>query len=35
VLLEFVPGAVVEALPDDTVGEGADVVIVLGTGYEE
>jgi hypothetical protein len=35
VLLEFIPGAQVEALPDETVGEGADVVIILGTGYEE
>ena len=35
VLLEQVPGATVEPLPDDTVGEGADVVIVLGTGYTE
>jgi hypothetical protein len=35
VLLEFVPGARVEPLPDEGVGEGADVVIILGTGYEE
>ncbi len=34
-LLEFVPGATVEPLPDDTLQEGADVVVVLGTGYTE
>ncbi len=34
-LLTFMPGADVEALPDSTVGEGADIVMVLGTGYEE
>ncbi len=35
ILLEFLPGAVVEPLPDETIGEGADIVMVLGTGYEE
>jgi LytR cell envelope-related transcriptional attenuator len=35
VVLQFVPGARVEPLPDEDVGEGADVVIILGTGYEE
>lgn len=35
VLLDFIPGAVVEPLPDDAVGEGADIVMVLGTGYQE
>lgn len=35
VLLEFIPEARVEEIPDSTIGEGADVVIVLGTGYEE
>ncbi|HEX9763235.1 MAG TPA: LytR C-terminal domain-containing protein [Acidimicrobiia bacterium] len=35
VLLEFIPGATVEALPSADVGEAADVVIILGTGYEE
>ncbi len=34
-LLDFIPGAVVEALPDDSLGEGADIVMVLGTGYQE
>lgn len=34
-LLEFVAGAQVEEIPDPTIGEGADVVIVLGTGYQE
>lgn len=34
-LVEFVPGATVEALPDETLQEGADVVVVLGTGYTE
>ena len=34
-LLEFMPGATVEPLPDDTIGEGADIVMVLGTGYQE
>lgn len=35
VLLEFIPEARVEEISDPTVGQGADVVIVLGTGYEE
>ncbi len=34
-LLEFVPGATVEPLPDEALQEGADVVLVLGTGYTE
>lgn len=34
-LLAFIPGATVEALPDATLAEGADVVIMLGAGYEE
>lgn len=34
-MVEFLPGASVEPLPDDSIGEGADVVIVLGTGYAE
>lgn len=34
-LLEFMPGATVEPIPDDTIGEGADIVMVLGTGYQE
>ena len=34
-LLEFVPGATVEPLPDGTLQEGADVILVLGTGYTE
>lgn len=34
-LIEFVPSAEVEPLPDESIGEGADVVMVLGTGYEE
>lgn len=35
VLLDFIPGALVEALPDESLGEGADIVMVLGTGYQE
>lgn len=35
VLLEFLEGAMVEPLPDETLAEGADIVMVLGTGYEE
>jgi hypothetical protein len=35
VLVELVPGATVEPLPDETLQEGADVVLVLGTGYTE
>lgn len=34
-LLDFLPGATVEPLPDETLQEGADVVLVLGTGYTE
>lgn len=34
-LVEFLPGATVERLPDDTLREGADVILVLGTGYTE
>jgi cytoskeletal protein RodZ len=35
VILEFLPGADVEPIPDESIGEGADVVLVLGTGYSE
>lgn len=35
VILEFLPGATVEPIPDESIGEGADVVLVLGTGYSE
>lgn len=35
VLVEFLPGATVEPIPDETLQEGADVVVVLGTGYTE
>lgn len=34
-LLDFLPGATVEPLPDETLQEGADVILVLGTGYTE
>lgn len=34
-LLDFLDGAVVEPLPDETLAEGADVIVVLGTGYTE
>ena len=34
-LLEFVPDARVEPLLDDSLQPGADVVMILGTGYEE
>ncbi|HEX6219735.1 MAG TPA: LytR C-terminal domain-containing protein [Acidimicrobiia bacterium] len=34
-LVEFLEGAQVEPLPDEAIGEGADVVLVLGTGYTE
>lgn len=34
-LIEFVPGADVEPIPDETLEEGADIVLVLGTGYTE
>ena len=33
-LLEFLPDARVEPLPDDSLQPGADVVMILGTGYE-
>ncbi len=35
VLVELVSGASVEPLPDQSLQEGADVVLVLGTGYSE
>lgn len=34
-LLEHMAGANVEGLPDETLGEGADIVVVIGTGYTE
>ncbi|MEA1903463.1 MAG: LytR C-terminal domain-containing protein [Actinomycetota bacterium] len=34
-LLEFISDARIEVLPDDSLQEGADVILVLGTGYEE
>jgi hypothetical protein len=34
-LVEFLPGATVEPIPDEALQEGADVVLVLGTGYTE
>jgi LytR cell envelope-related transcriptional attenuator len=34
-LLEFLPGAAVEPIPDEDLQTGADVVLVLGTGYSE
>jgi hypothetical protein len=34
-LVDFLPGATVEPLPDETLQEGADVILVLGTGYTE
>ncbi|HEY7825115.1 MAG TPA: LytR C-terminal domain-containing protein, partial [Acidimicrobiia bacterium] len=34
-LLELLPGATVESLPDETLQEGADVILVLGAGYTE
>ena len=34
-LIEYIPDADVEPLPDSSVGEGADVVMVLGTGFTE
>lgn len=33
-LLTFIPDALVEPLPEPELGEGADIVMVLGTGYE-
>ncbi len=35
VLLDFLTGALVEPLPEESLAEGADIVMVLGTGYEE
>lgn len=34
-MVDFIPGATVEPLPDDSTAVGADIVIVLGTGYSE
>lgn len=34
-LVELLPGATVEPLPDETLQEGADIILVLGTGYTE
>lgn len=34
-LVDLVPGATVEPLPDETLQEGADIVLVLGTGFTE
>jgi len=34
-LVEFLPGATVEPIPDDALQQGADVILVLGTGYTE
>ncbi len=34
-LLRFIPGAQVEALPDPSLSPGADVIIVIGTDYQE
>jgi hypothetical protein len=34
-MLRFIPGALVEELPDPTLSPGADVIMVLGTDYEE
>ncbi len=35
VLLDMLPGALVEPLPDEELAPGSDVVVVLGVGYEE
>lgn len=35
VLLTLLPGATVEALPDPEMAPGADLVVILGIGYEE
>jgi len=35
VLVELLPGATAEPLPDESLQEGADVVLVLGTGFTE
>lgn len=32
-MVEFLPSAQVEPLPDESIGEGADIVMVLGTDY--
>lgn len=34
-LLAFLPGALVEPIPNPDIGSGADVVLVLGAGYTE
>lgn len=34
-LLEFIEGAIVEPLPDESLAEGADVIMILGTGFQE
>ncbi len=34
-LVDLLPGATVEPLPDETLQEGADIILVLGTGYTE
>lgn len=34
-LTAFLPGATVEGLPDESLQEGADIVLVLGTGFTE
>lgn len=35
VLLEFLPDALVQPLEDEDLQEGADVIMILGSGYEE
>ncbi|MBW3666368.1 MAG: LytR C-terminal domain-containing protein [Actinobacteria bacterium] len=35
VLLEYLPDAVVQPLEDEDLQEGADVIMILGSGYEE
>lgn len=35
VLLEFLPDAVVQSLEEEDLQEGADVIMILGSGYEE
>jgi len=34
-LLTFLPGALIESIPDPDLQQGADVVLVLGAGYTE
>lgn len=34
-LLTFLPGALIELIPDPDIQQGADVLLVLGTGYTE